>query len=184
MEDTCILQLLWQRSEAALPKLARRFGKGLLQLAMNILGNRQDAEEAVNDTYLALWDAIPPARPDPLSPYVYKVGRNTALKHLRTHSAQKRDSRYDLCLEELSDILPSYVLEDTLDARALGQSIDRFLGDLDPSDRRLFLRRYWFGDSIRSLSKEAGLAENTLSVRLHRIRRKLKDHLSKEGIYL
>ena len=181
MEDKQIIALLFSRSESAIGALDKRFGKGLLQMSMNMLGLRQDAEEAVNDTYLALWDAIPPARPDPLSAFVFKVGRNTCLKQLRTRSAKKRDNRYDLCLEELSQSLPSHTLEQTLDARALGRAIDSFLQTLDRESRCLFLRRYWFGDSLGQLSRLTGISENTLSVRLHRIRGKLKHHLIKEG---
>ena len=183
MEDIRILQLLWERSENAVAALAARFGKRLYRTALNILSVPEDAEEAVNDTYLALWDAIPPARPDPLGAFVYRVGKNTALKHLRCRTAQKRDSSYDLCLEELSGILPGPSIEETLDARALGQQIDLFLGTLDVHSRQLFVRRYWFGDSIRDLSRTMGVSENVLSVRLHRIRSKLKDHLCKEGFW-
>ena len=101
MEDRHILELLWDRAESAIDALRAKFGRRPHMTAMNILGNAQDAEEAINDTYLALLDAIPPARPDPLPAFVYKVGRNVALKFLRLRSAQKRNSGYDLSLEEL-----------------------------------------------------------------------------------
>lgn len=102
MDDKTILQLLWQRAEQALTALAENYGKGLYHLAMNILNCHRDAEEAVNDTYLSLWNAIPPAKPDPLSGYVYRVGRNTALKRLRENTALKRCSKYDVSLDELA----------------------------------------------------------------------------------
>lgn len=181
MEDRQILELLWNRVESAIDALSAKFGRRLHMTALNILGDRRDAEEAVSDTYLALWDAIPPACPDPLSAYVYKVGRNTALKLLRRCTAEKRDNRYDLTLEELSGILSAGTLEDQLDARELGRAIDRFLDTLDDASRCLFVRRYWFGDSVRELSRIEGVAENALSVRLYRIRSKLKDYLYKEG---
>ena len=98
MEDRHILELLWDRAESAIDALRAKFGRRPHMTAMNILGNAQDAEEAINDTYLALLDAIPPARPDPLPAFVYKVGRNVALKFLRLRSAQKRNSGYDLSL--------------------------------------------------------------------------------------
>lgn len=184
MEDRQIIDALWARAEAAIDALSRKYGRRLHSIAMNILGNRQDAEEAVSDTYLALWDAIPPARPDPLSAFIYKVGKNTALKHLRRRSAQMRNSSYDLALEELAGILPAGTAEDALDARELGQAINRFLDTLEPDSRDLFMRRYWFGDSIRELSRSTGIRENLLSVRLHRIRAKLKHYLYKEGFWL
>lgn len=183
MEDKQILQLLWERSEKAITALSSQFGRRLHQLAMNILSVPEDAEEAVNDTYLAVWDAIPPAKPEPLCAYVYKIGRNTALKKLRHRSAQKRQGGYELCLEELSEVLPGPDLQQTLDSRALGKLIDAFLAKLDTESRRLFLRRYWYGDSVRSLSRELGLSENVISVRLHRIRKKLKEHLEQEGFW-
>ena len=184
MDDKKILALLWDRIESALDALKVKFGKTLYRIAMNILNDPQDAEEAENDTYLALWNAIPPARPEPLSPYVYKVGRNTALKHLRNRSAQKRDSRYDVSLDELSQILPDSTLEETIDARDLGRLMDQFLCTLKAEDRVLFVRRYWFGDDISSLAKEFSLSSANVSVKLHRIRTKLKDYLSKEGFWL
>ncbi len=183
MEDKQILQLLWQRSEQAISALAKGYGKRLLATALNILGHPQDAEEAVNDTYLALWNAIPPAKPDPLCAYVYRVGKNTALKHLRLRSAQKRNSTFDLCMDELADILPAPSIEDTLDARALGKCIDGFLSTLDQNNRILFVRRYWFGDSITDIAQALGVSQNVLSVRLLRIRGKLKTHLYKEGFW-
>ena len=183
MEDKKIIRLLWLRAEQALEALAKKFGVRLLKTAENILGNRPDAEEAVNDTYLALWNAIPPAEPDPLAPFVYKVGKNTALKHLRTRMAQKRDSYYDTALDELANILPGQSMEDIFDARELGRAIDRFLETLDRESRTLFLRRYWFGDSIKDLSKEFHMTENALSVRLYRIRAQLRDHLIKEDFW-
>lgn len=183
MEDKKIVDLLWERSRDAIPALARRFGDRLQRTAINILGNKEDAEEAVNDTYLALWNAIPPERPDPLEGYVYRTGRNVALKKYRFQSAQKRNSGYDLSLEELSAILPGESMEEAIDARALGQSINRFLSTLSKSDRILFLRRYWFGDRVKDLARQRLTTENALSVRLSRLRQKCKDHLIKEGFF-
>ncbi len=183
MEDRQILEALWSRTESAIDALRAKFGRRLYLTALNILGDNRDAEEAVSDTYLALWDAIPPARPEPLSAFVYKVGRNTALKHLRRRSAEKRDNRYDTTLDELTEALSADAPEARIQARELGDAINRFLDTLDHSSRCLFVRRYWFGDSVRELSRVEGITENALSVRLHRIRGKLKDYLYKEGFW-
>lgn len=184
MEDKKILDLLWNRIESAIDALAKKFGKRLLYTAMNILGNPQDAEEAVNDTYMALWNTIPPERPDPLSGYVHRTGRNVALKKQRYLTAQKRRSQYDVSLEELADVLPGPYMEDLLDARELGLAIDRFLDTVSKENRILFLRRYWFGDSVKHLAKTTGLSENTISVRLSRLRSQLKSYLmDKEGFF-
>jgi len=183
MEDTQILQLLWNRAELAIAALEKKFGRRLKQTALNILGSIRDAEESVNDTYLALWNCIPPRRPEPLAPYVYRTGRNVALKRLRTETAQLRNSRYDLSLEELASVLPGESLEQTLDARALGQAIDRFLDTLNRDDRVAFVRRYWFGDSVKSVAGFLGLTQNAMSVRLHRIRGALRVYLIQEGFF-
>ena len=101
MEDKNIIKLLWQRSESAIEALSKRFGKRLMWLAMNILGTHQDAEESVNDTYLAVWNTVPPKKPDPLAGYVYATGRNISLDRLKFITAEKRDGRYDASIDEL-----------------------------------------------------------------------------------
>ena len=184
MDDKKIIALLWDRAEGAIDALRAKFGKRLLRTAQNILGDDRDAEEAVSDTYLALWNTIPPERPEPLGAYIYKVGKNIAMKHLRSKTAQKRAGNYELSLEELSDVIPGDTLEAQMDARALGQAIDAFLNTLSKEDRVLFVRRYWFGDSVTALAAQRMTTAGNLSVRLHRIREKLKDYLYKEGIFL
>jgi len=183
VEDRHILELLWNRVDRAIDALAAKFGKMLLKIALNILNSHADAEESVNDTYLAIWNAIPPQRPDPLAGFVYRIGRNTALKRLRQNTAQKRNSAYDLSLDELSGCIPDSALEETLDARELGRAIDRFLGEQTADNRIVFLRRYWFGDSVGTIAKLMGLRENAVSVRLNRIRSSLKAYLIKEGFF-
>ena len=182
MEDKKIIALLWQRAESALDALAEKFGRGLLALARNILPDLRDAEEAVSDTYLAVWNAIPPAKPDPLTPYVYRVGRNTALNRLRRDTAQRR-SGYEVSLEELSGAISGTSLEAHVEARALGRAIDAFLDTQSQSTRIIFLRRYWFGDSVKDIAKLMGMKESAVSVRLLRTREKLKNYLTEEGYY-
>lgn len=182
MDDRQILRMLWDRLEEGLTALAKKFGQGLYKLAMNILNSPPDAEEAVNDTYLALWNAIPPEWPDPLTPYVYRVGRNTALNKLRHSTAQKRHTDYTLSLDELAESLPGGNIEDILDAKVLGQAIDRYLATLSTLNRNLFMRRYWYGDPVKSLAAGFGMTPGSVSVRLNRLRTGLKDYLYKEGI--
>lgn len=183
MEDAQIIRLLFDRTEAALTALSERFGSRLYRTALNILGDPQDAQEAVNDTYLALWNAIPPSCPDPLAGFVLQTGRNTALNHLRRSRARKRDTSFDLSLDELAGCIPGGCLEDALNARLLGRAISRFLDALPGESRVLFLRRYYFGDSVGQIAKALGLRENTVSVRLSRLRQKLKDQLILEELY-
>ena len=183
MEDRSIISMLFARAEGAIEALAKRFEKQLYHTAMNILENREDALECVNDTWFALWNAIPPAQPDPLAPYVQRTGRNIALKRLRSNTAQRRNGSYDLSLDELAGCLPDTSADFGTDARSVGLAIDEFLSRQSRENRVIFLRRYWFGDSVQEIAKTFGLRENAVSVRLNRIRGKLKDHLIKEGFY-
>ncbi len=181
MEDKQILDLLWQRSEQAIDALIGRFGNLLQRICMNILGDPQDAQECVSDTYMAIWNAIPPKRPDPLTPFVCRTGKNIALNRLRSNTAQKRNSQYDLSLEELEPYLGTAAVDEALDARELGQLVDRFLGSVKRDNRIIFLRRYWFGDSVTSIAQEMGMTENAVSVRLSRTREQLRTYLQKAG---
>lgn len=183
MDDSRIMDLLFQRAEGAIDALRDRFGAQIYRTALNILSSPQDAEECVQDTFLAVWNAIPPQRPDPLAGFVCRIGRNIALNRLRANRAQKRDSRYDLSLDELAGCIPGPGLEDTVNSRELGRAIDRFLDTLSRENRVVFLRRYWFGDSVKDIARFSGLSENLVSVRLNRIREKLKHYLIKEGLF-
>ena len=183
MEDVKIIQLLWDRAESALEALAKKFGQRLLATARNILGNFQDAEETVSDTYLAVWNSVPPKQPDPLAGFVYKIGRNLALKRYRTNTAEKRNGTYDLSLDELAGCIPAPALEEAVEARELGRAIDTFLDTLSRESRVIFLRRYWFGDSVKDIARYFGLTVNAVNVRLSRTRTQLKDYLIKEGHY-
>ena len=181
MEDQKILSLLWKRAERALDAMARRYGARLYRTARNILGIHEDAEETVNDTYLAVWNAVPPVRPDPLEGYVYRTGRNIALDRLRYQTAEKRCGKYDVSLDELEGCIPTRWLEETLDAVWLGRAINAYLGTLNQTNRSIFLRRYWYGDDVKTIAKDLELRPNTVTVRLSRMRNALHDHLEKEG---
>ena len=181
MEERQILSLLLQRSDEAIAALEAVYGQRLTALARNILPTDADAQECVNDTYLALWNAIPPQQPNPLTPYVLRVCKNIAVSRLRTVTAQKR-SGYEVALDELSEVIGTRSLEDALSAKELGQAIDHFLGKLRREDRVIFLRRHWYGDSVQEIARMLSLSENNIAVRLHRTRTKLKKHLTKEGL--
>lgn len=184
MEDTQLVCLFWARSEAAIEQLAAKYGKLIFQIAKNLLGNHQDAEECTNDTYWGAWNAIPPQRPDPLVAFVCRIARNTALNRRREKQAQKRGAVPELPIAELEMCLPGPSMEEVWSARELGQAIDTFLDTLDEENRAIFLRRYWFSDSIGAIAAALGLRENTVSVRLSRLRGKLKAYLEKEGVTL
>lgn len=182
MEDREILAMLWDRNAEALDALAMKFGHRLQRLARNILPSDQDAQECVNDTYLALWNTIPPQRPEPLAPYVLRLCKNISVSRFRSITAKKR-SCYEVTLDELSEAIGTTSLDETVDARLLGQTIDKFLTTLSKENRVIFLRRYWHGDSVQSIAQRMGLSENVVSVRLSRTREKLRAFLIKEGYY-
>lgn len=182
MEDREIIALLWQRSDDAITALAEKFGRRLQRLARNILPNPWDAEECINEAYLALWNSIPPQRPDPLAPYALRVCKNIAVSRLRANLASKR-SGYEIALDELSEVIGAQTLEETVSARELGRAIDRFLCTLSTENRVIFLRRYWYGDSVAQIAGLVSLSENTVYVRLSRSRAKLREYLKKEGYY-
>ncbi len=177
MDEQQLLQLLWSRSPGAPEALDQAYGKLLYRIAHNILGDHHLAEECVNDAILALWNAIPPNRPDPLISYACGVARNIALNRRREQPGPT------LSLEELADYIPAPCYLDDLDARELGQSINMFLGTLSRKNRNLFLRRYWFGDSVKEIAAAFSMTENAVSVRLSRVRDKLRDYLIEEGQY-
>lgn len=181
MEEREIISLLWQRHEDAIAALEALYGHRLQRLARNILPSDADAQECVNDTLLALWNSIPPQRPEPLTPYILRVCKNIAVSRLRQLTAQKR-SGYEVALDELSEIIGTDSLEQALSAQELGRAIDCFLGTLRKTDRVIFLRRHWYGDSAQDIARLVGLSESNVSVRLHRTRNKLKTYLTKEGL--
>lgn len=184
MEDRQITELFFERSEQAVFELSEKYGKLCRRIALNILGDPQDAEECVNEALLAVWNNVPPERPDPLRSYVCRIVRNIALKRYKANTAAKRNSAFDLSYDELADCLPVHTIDDALDSAEMAESIDHFLGALDPVNRAVFLRRYWFCDSISDIAGDLGITEHNVSVRLSRIRSKLRKHLKTEGIWL
>ena len=181
MDDREIMALLQARNEEAIAALAKRYSRRLYRLARNILSNEADVMECVTDTYLAVWNAIPPNAPKPLAPYVYRLCKNIATSRLRAITAQKR-SGYEVALDELGEAIGCNSPEQQLEAKELGQAIERFLDTLSKENRVLFLRRYWHGDSVGELAKHFLLTENAVSARLSRIRDKLKQYLTREGL--
>lgn len=179
MEDKSIINLFFERSETAIAEVAGKYGKLCQSISYNILRNEQDAEECVNDTFLAVWNAIPPEKPDPLQAYICRITRNLSLKKYHANTAQKRNNHYDVILEEISDCLESKVMvEDEILAKELVSQINAFLATLKVGDRVLFIRRYWYCDSISEIAKNLNISVNTATVRLHRIRKKLQERIA------
>lgn len=183
MTDEEIIDLFFERSEQAIVELEKKHGSAVRQVTRNILADPSDAEECVNDTWLGVWNAIPPARPQPLRTFVCKIARNLATKRYHANLAQKRNSYYDLALDELAACIPcADSAEDEVAARELARLLNAFLDTLAYEDRFLFMRRYWYSDPLPEIAKQAGLRYSAAAVRLHRVKKKLKDYLLKEGV--
>lgn len=180
--DDDIIALLFARREDGLEQVAKRYGRDCHRIARNILRNEQDAEECVNDTYVKVWGAIPPARPKSLRSFVMTVARNLALDRLRTGHAERRIPS-DVCipLSELEEHLEGIAVSDERMTEDLRRIINEFLDSLSKKDAALFVRRYWYLDSVRRLSEISGYSENNVYQRLFVMRQKLRDRLIKEG---
>ena len=183
MDDKKIVELFYERSEQAITELSKKYGLLCEKIADNILNNHLDAEECVNDAYLAVWNTIPPQNPDSLVSYVCRIVRNQAIKKYHENTALKRNSIYDTSLDELEEVLPSSAsVEGELEAKEVSAMIDRFLETLDKQSRTMFIRRYWYSDSIEEIALSFKTSKHYISVRLSRIRKALKKHLVKEGV--
>lgn len=180
MDDNAILDLYFARDERGLVSAAAKYGSYCSAIARNLLEQPQDAEECVNDTWLRSWQAIPPTRPTQLRAYLGRLCRNLALDRLRSQKAQKR-ARVTTLLEELADCLPGGTEpEAAFDAAQTGERISQFLGQCPYIDRVLFLRRYFYGDSLADCAKFCGLPQGTAKSKLSRTRAKLKAALEQE----
>jgi len=185
MTDEKIIELFFERSEQAIKELDERYGRICQSVSYGILGNRQDAEECVNDAYLGVWNAIPPAKPNPLLTFVCKIVRNLSLKRYEQNTAIKRNSIYDVSLTELEEcIASSDTVEERIEQQELTKIIEEFLDSQSKENRVIFLRRYWFLDTYADISARVGLAEKNISVRLTRIRKELRKYLIKKGVLL
>lgn len=185
IEDEKIIEMFFERSENAIGELAVKYGKVLGKLSFNILNNREDAEECVNDAYLGLWNSIPPERPDPLLTYACKIVRNISLKAYYKKHAEKRRSDYTVAMEEIEDCLAgSDSPETAIEENELTGLIDSFLETQSAENRVIFMRRYWFSDSCRDIAERVGISEKNVTVKLTRIRRKLKEYLKVRGVSL
>ena len=185
IEDEKIIDLFFNRSEKAIQELDIKYGKVCHKLSYNILNNKQDAEECVNDAYLGAWNAIPPTRPNPLLSYIVKIVRNISLKIYWRKEAAKRSGHYKIALEEIEGyITDQKTVEDEIEARELARIIEEFLDTLTVENRILFMRRYWFSDSCREIAGFMGLTEKNVSVRLTRIREKLRQYLIEREVFI
>lgn len=182
MEDEKIIELYFARDEEAIRQTERTYGSRLLALAQNVLRSRQDAEESVNDTYLKAWQTIPPQKPQRFFGYLAKICRHLALGKLDWNNAAKRKAEVVSLTQEMELCIPDTRREMQLEGKALGEVVNAFLQTLTPENRMVFLRRYWYVDTVAEIAERYGISESAVMTRLHRTRTKLSAYLKKEGI--
>ena len=183
MEDSRIIELYFERNESAIAETASKYERYCHRVSLNILCDEEDARECVNDTFLAAWNAIPPHRPEMLSTFLAKITRRLSLKKLRERTAQKRGgSGIDVPLEELEDCIPAgSTVDGELEAKELTDIINSFLETLPVTERRIFLRRYWYFDSVDDICRRFGFGKSKVKMTLKRTRDKLRAHLERES---
>lgn len=186
MDDRHIVELYWQRDEQAIAETAAKYESYCMKISQNILSDRADSEENVNDTYLHAWNAIPPQRPRQLSAFLGKLTRNLSLSRYRARTAQKRGGgQTPLVLGELAELVSDAdTVEQQLAYRELVAALNAFLGTLRAEKRALFLRRYWYFDPICDIAARFGMTENNVCVTLSRLRQQLRRALTEGGFTL
>ncbi len=182
MEDEKIVELYWKREDAALEETSKKYGKYLLKIAYNILSNFEDSEESVNDTYFKAWKSIPPEKPKVLSSFLGKIVRENSIDIYRKRKRKKRKSEYEISLSELGDFVEDKAnVQSETEADLLVEKINDFLENLDEENRKIFVCRYFYFDSLKTISKYFSMKEDTVKSRLFRMRNSLKSYLEKEG---
>lgn len=185
MDDRAIIQLFQSRDEAAISAVREKYGAYCGSVALGITGDEQDAEECVSDAWLGAWNAIPPARPSPLSAYLCRIVRNLSLKRRRKNRADKRGGGRSEALEELAGVLSAPdTAESAVEARELVRLVEGFLDALSPEDRAIFLGRYWFAAPCAQIGRRVGLSEGAVFTRLSRLRQKMKRYFAEQGVFL
>ena len=183
MDDNVIIELLFDRAENALEEVSRKYARLYQSIIRDILGNDCDVEECENDLLAAVWNAIPPNRPNNLAAFIGKLAKRIGINKLRYNTRQKRNIGNTVMLSELEDCLPTEMIgASETNAEIVRTVLNSFIKSLDPETEILFVRRYIYLESVTELSKRFELDENRISVKLYRARKKLKKLLEKEGI--
>ena len=183
MNDEQIIELYWQRNEKAIQATKTKYGSYCHTIAYNILGHSEDTDECVNDTWLQAWNAMPPKRPARLRMFLAKITRNLSFNKFKAKRAKKRGGgEIEIVLDELEECLADKSnVESAYQAKELGQSINQFVRTLSERDGNIFVRRYFFTESVADISGRFRMTPNNVMVVLSRARQKLKTHLEREG---
>lgn len=182
MTDTEIIDLYWSRNEDAIGCTDAVYGRKLRNLSNRILNNPSDSEEVVNDTYLKAWQTIPTYRPQFFYAYIAAICRNLSLNLLDWQKAAKRKAEIVAITDELELCIPDSSQENALRGKEIGRALDSFLDTLPRDSRVIFLRRYWYADTIGAIARRYGMTESKVKMQLLRTRARLKDYLEQEGI--
>lgn len=182
MDDLQIIELYFARNEQAIRETDVKYGKLCFGLANNILNNNEDSEECVNDTYLSVWNKIPPTRPNCFVAFICKIVRNLSMKKLDFRLAQKRNSNAVISFSELEEILPDNRINPNVSDEEIGHLISDFLEEEKEDARNAFIRRYWFFDSISDIAARYSFSESKVKSMLYHTRNKLREHLKEEGV--
>lgn len=182
MDDLRIIELYFERDEQAIKETDAKYGKLCHSIAYNILNNHEDSEECVNDTYVGVWNAIPPTRPNNFMSFVCKIARNLSLKRLEFMKREKRSADVLLSLEELEAVLPDDRYAPDVSDEEVGKLISKFLRTQKEDVRNVFIRKYYFFDSIGDIAERFGFTESKVKNMLFYTRNKLRDYLIKEGV--
>lgn len=186
MDDNSIIQLYWDRNDQAIKATSEKYGHYCKAIAKNILSSEEDAEECVNDTYLNAWNSMPEHWPEYLAAFLGKITRNLSFnKYKRNHSQKRGDSEITLVLNELADCVSDRdAVEQNIDRQELSAAINLFAKNLPARKRNIFVRRYWYADSVSCISRDYGMLPGTVSKTLERIRKQLKVYLTERGFDL
>ncbi len=184
MEDAEIIALYWERKEEAIRETDGAYGRRLQGLSYQILRCYEDAQESVNDTYWKTWDAIPPQRPNCFFAFLAKICRNLSLNRLEWNQAAKRSATVLPLTAELEQCIPDRSLEWELESQELAGLLNRFLGSLSVESRLIFLRRYWYADSVSDIARRYRITQSKVKTQLHRTRNRLRCFLEQEGVAL
>ena len=182
MDDLSIIELYFARDEQAIKETDAKYGKLCHSIAYNILNNNEDSEECVNDTYMGVWNAIPPARPNHFMAFVCRITRNQSLKRIEAMTRQKRSQVTIVSLDELAEVLPDESIAVGTTDEDIGKAISDFLRNEKEDVRNVFIRKYYFFDSIGDIAERYGFTESKVKNMLYHTRNKLKEYLIKEGV--
>lgn len=182
LDDMQIIDLYFDRDEQAIKETDVKYGKLCFCIADNILSNDEDSEECVNDTYFSLWNSIPPTRPNNFAAYICQIVRNLSLKKLSFNLAMKRTPNMIVSFSELEEILPDDHIDPNIGDEGIGKLISDFLSKEKEDSRNVFIRKYYFFDSIRDIAKRYSFTESKVKNMLFHTRNRLRKYLKEEGI--